>query len=139
MSKWFSTSAMISTWSIIIFVTYVGLSISHTFVQFLLACFGVGITLGGFGAHKHAFTVELLGLKLQPDYIVIDNTLSIPIIFLVGTYGTKIGSLVGSSSPSFVLWICTGFCLVNVIIALYMHHIVTHRKKRDSIEKKPLS
>jgi len=114
----------------------IGLAMARTFNQYLVAYFIVGIVFSGFGAQKHAFTVELVGLKLQPDYIVIDNSCGVPVLLLVGNYGLKIGKWFGFSNPSFILWICAVMTAVNFAITIYLHKIVEVKRKSRKISEK---
>ena len=85
---------------------------------------------------QHVHKVELVGLRLQPDYIIIDNSCAVPVLMLVGTYGPKIGGLVGIDSPSSILWICTFFCFINLLLAIYLHKIAQVRRKSRKISEK---
>ena len=116
-------------------IAYIGLALSRSFLEYFVCYILVGIGFAGFGSHKHAFTVELVGLRLQPDYIVIDNSCGVPVLLLVGTYGPKIGALFGIDSPSFILWICALFCFINLLIALYLHKVAERKKSRKMSEK----
>ena len=135
-AQFMKTSAMIITWSVVFLVAYTGMALSRTFYQFLICFILVGIAFAGVGCHKHSFTVELVGLRLQPDYIIIDNSCAVPVLMLVGTYGPKIGALVGVDSPSAILWVCALFCFVNLLIAIYLHKVAEVRRKSRKISEK---
>ena len=141
LGQYFDTSAMMIGWSALTVATMTCLALSRTFIQFIMCCIGIGISFSGFGSHKQALLVELVGLKLQPDYIIVDNLCSVPVLLLVGIYGPKLGSGVFDiENPSFFLWVSVGFCFANLLLAIHLHRMVlTGRrslmKPREFVER----
>ena len=64
-----------------------------------------------FRSHKHALTVELVGLKLQPDCIIIDNALTCPLSFLIPFLFIKIGAYF--KNPGIGFKIAALFCFIK--------------------------
>ena len=50
----FKTSSMIIAWSAWTVLTMSALAMSRTFLEFMICCFGIGVSFSGFGSHKHA-------------------------------------------------------------------------------------
>ena len=87
-----------------------------------------------------------------------DNSLGVPVLLLVGTYGLKVGKWFGISNPSFILWICAVrviivfklyltlivsnvhsrkvMCVINFAITIYLHKVVEVKRKSRKISEK---
>ena len=100
-----------------------------------------------FRSHKHALTVELVGLKLQPDCIIIDNSLTCPLSFLIPLLFIKIGAYF--KNPGIGFKIAALFCFIkyaerrlynlltskfSIGLAFYLHKLINDIRTRKASE-----
>ena len=60
-------------WTIITCIYAFLMAFSSTFWTFVACNVLAGIALGGFGGQIHAYVVDLVGLELQPDFMILQK------------------------------------------------------------------
>jgi len=131
-AKYVELSKCAILWSVGLFGCMTWISMSSSFTQFAIGQLVSGFFLAGFGSHKHALTVELVGLKLQPDCIIIDNALTCPLSFLIPLLFIKIGAYY--KNPGIGFKIAALFCFINIGLAIYLHKLIHEIRTRKASE-----